>query len=58
VAFGGSLSLKLFDPLGERCTPAVRISLKGPGKEQQRREFCTQRPRIFAAILRSSHTIA
>jgi hypothetical protein len=58
LAFGGSLSLELFDPLFERSAPRNRISLKGPGKEQQRCEFCTQRRRIFALVSRPSHTSA
>jgi hypothetical protein len=57
-AFGGSLSLEFSDPLLERSAPGVRISLKGLGKEHQCGELRTQRPRLFAPILRPSHTIA
>jgi hypothetical protein len=58
LAFGGSLSLELSDPLLERSAPGVRISLKGLGKEHQCCELRTQRPRLFAPTLRPSHTIA
>jgi hypothetical protein len=58
LAFGGSLSLELSDPLLKRSTPGVRISLQGLGKEHQCCQLGTQRPRLFAAISSASHTVA
>jgi len=57
-ACGRSLTLEFFDPSFECGAPIFRISLKRLGKEQQGREFCTQRPRIFVSVFRHSHSFA
>ena len=58
LACGGSLSFEFLVLAFKRCRPEIRIGLKRPGEEQQGREFCTQRRRIFVAMLRQRHTLA